>query len=122
MLYGLPEGSGASGSRGGRSSEWKSFRGDRRCRMQHGRVPETSIQEFLLTRPQQKQTLKSKKMKDNQKLKYKAMKKLKESARRWVRVNGKPALRGNHAFLVLSLSVKVDGTQEKYEHKTRPPT
>ena len=42
--------------------------------------------------------------------------------RKWVRVNGKPTLRGNHVLLALSLSVTVDGTQGKYEHGSKPPT
>ena len=42
--------------------------------------------------------------------------------RRWVRVNGKPTLRGNHVLLALSFGVAVKGTQGKYEHGSRPPT
>ena len=49
------------------------------------------------------------------------MMKLNMSVQRWVGTNEKPGLRGNHAFLALSLGVKVDSAR-KYEHRSRTPT
>ena len=63
MVHVVPEGFDESGSRGERSGEGVSSRGDGGCRVQHGRVPETSIPKFLLTRPQTEETLKSRKRK-----------------------------------------------------------
>ena len=45
VVCGVPEGYGASGSRDDFSSERICSRGNRECRVQHERVPETSVPE-----------------------------------------------------------------------------